>query len=200
MKEYLIKIVNLIKSIFLRIVKLVHLPLEEWVHITQDYQNVSSVRKNFFFPCIMLVLSLTFINALFKWSDLVFSEFLRDTLVRFSSLFAGVYFSVLLLNEVLRIKWVAGEASDKDNFYGCFTLTVFSSSIMWCMDMIQMFIPPLFFLAVLNIYVAYVIWCGLPILFRQLGDNHKGLLTLIAFVLMFLIPRAVGYVMLRIIE
>ncbi len=193
------------KSIFVRILNLVRNPQGEWKSILRDYEDVASVRKNFFFPCLLFVLLMFVIDCFirFDWAAMQnFSDFLsysaKRLVVSFSALFAGVYFSTLLLSRLLNSKFWDG---NEHNFYESFVLVVFCSSTMWMLNLIQMFIPSFFFLPILNIYVMYLVWCALPSFFPTMNeDNKKGIFTAVAFLLMFLCPIAVEKILLNLMS
>lgn len=182
------------KSIFIRILNLVRTPQEEWNAIVTDSPDVDSVRRSFFFPFLKFVTgAILFICILkFTWTGSSFPQFLGYSAIQFfvvfSSLFAGVYGSVLILNQLLAIRYFSGV---EKNFYKCFSLVVYPSSILWIITLLRMMIDALFFIEILDLYVAYVIWCGLTTVYPKLEDNKKGVLSIVILVLLFVCPTLV---------
>ncbi len=186
------------KSISIRILNLVRSPQNEWTRIASDSPNVDSVGRKFFFPFLLFVTAVILLICVLELirepqDAASFSQILRFVAIRFlvmlSSLFAGVYGSALILYELLKIRRFQVE---ENVFYKCFSLSVYSSSVMWVITLLSMMVKSLFFLKVVNLYVAYIIWCGLTVYYPSMKDNTKGLLSLVALVLMFVSPMMMG--------
>lgn len=184
------------KSVFLRIYFLVRFPQKTWGEIVGEGADIGKVRDGFFFPCLLVVGLVGALDAVldFQWMEMVFfAEFLRFLAIRllvlFTSLFAGVYATVLLLPLLQRVPRLT--KADLSDLYNRFALVVYASSVMWVLQLWHGLMPVLFFLPVLKIYVAYIIWCGLPILFPSIEENRIGWLAAIIFAMVLLCPLAV---------
>ncbi|MBR5971160.1 MAG: hypothetical protein IK017_00730 [Paludibacteraceae bacterium] len=188
------------KAIFIRMLNLVRSSQKEWSCIAVDSPSVDLVGRNFFFPFLLVMaiaLALTCIIELTVADFDSFSQFLGFVAVRFlvvlSSLFASVYGSALIMHGLLKIRFFRVE---ERAFYKCFSLFVYSSSIMWITFMLSMMIPSLFFLKVaVFLFEFYVIWCGLTVYYPTMKDNVKGVLMFVDVVLMFISPMLMVKIM-----
>lgn len=187
-------------SVIKVILRLIHSPHEEWEAIVERSKDTDDVRRDFFFPCLTIVIVVSILSSIihYHWSEMIyFTQFMqfmgRNLLILFATLFFGVITTSFCLSWVVKRRRFDVE---EEAFPRCFTLAVYASSIMWMLMLVENLIPSLFFLPVLNLYVVYVVWVGLPILFPSISmDEVKQYwMTLIAILLLILIPMGVNKV------
>ncbi len=194
---YLSAYVSVIKAIL----RLVHSPHDEWEAIVERSKDIDDVRRDFFFPCLTIVIIVSIVSSIihYHWSEMLnfthFMQFMgRNLLILFATLLMGIFATSYFLSKTLNSKWANVE---EDAYPRCFTLSVYASSIMWMLMLIEDLIPSLFFLPILNLYVVYVVWTGMPILFPSISmdETKRYWLTLIAIASLILIPMGVDKTM-----
>lgn len=191
------------KNAFLRILKLIYSPLNEWIKITQDEKDIASVRNHFFFPCLLLVvLSVVFLTIVQKinaysgvadqmpWIMLVGRQLFLKVTVVFTSVYVSMLMLNVLVNSYLKM-FHEGESQSSDfGLMHSYMLVVYPSSIIWLLDFVLSLFPSLFVLKVCYFfYTLYVIWCALIVLLPVCSNNIKrSVLSVAISLIIFLIP------------
>lgn len=191
------------KNAFLRILKLIYSPLNEWIKITQDEKDIASVRNHFFFPCLLLVvLSVVFLTIVQKinaysgvadqmpWIMLVGRQLFLKVTVVFTSVYVSMLMLNVLVNSYLKMFHEGGSQSSDFGLMHSYMLVVYPSSIIWLLDFVLSLFPSLFVLKVCYFfYTLYVIWCALIVLLPVCSNNIKrSVLSVAISLIIFLIP------------
>ncbi|HQJ89666.1 MAG TPA: Yip1 family protein, partial [Paludibacteraceae bacterium] len=153
-------------EIFKLVLQLIRSPREAWKDIIAADKDVRSMQNGFFYPLLGFVVLATFIGSWLNSQNFAFDQALKECVVVFSSFFAGYYFAILMLNEV--ITWRSFGL--KKNYVSCVRLITYTSSVMLTLKAVVSLWQDLFILYVINLYAAYIIWEGLSELFPTLGD------------------------------
>lgn len=179
------------KAIFYKVYNLIRSPKKEWEVIKNEALDLRSIRNKFFLPLLGVLLVCVIIGFFIDYELSMidtFGEFFKDcikkSVIVFTSYFAGFFLSVILLNEFISHKKL-GMSRD---FLVCARFLAYTSSLMICIKSIVALFPDLFVLYAFNLYSAYIIWEGTPVIFPKLEDNNRGYFTVGALVLLYLSP------------
>ncbi|HOI26657.1 MAG TPA: YIP1 family protein [Paludibacteraceae bacterium] len=177
-------------EIFKLVLQLIRSPREAWKDIIAADKDVRSMQNGFFYPLLGFVVLATFIGSWLNSQNFAFDQALKECVVVFSSFFAGYYFAILMLNEV--ITWRSFGL--KKNYVSCVRLITYTSSVMLTLKAVVSLWQDLFILYVINLYAAYIIWEGLSELFPTLGDAEaermgvKRNFTIVCMCLIYIFP------------
>ncbi|MCK9156571.1 MAG: YIP1 family protein [Paludibacteraceae bacterium] len=177
-------------EIFKLVLQLIRSPREAWKDIIAADKDVRSMQNGFFYPLLGFVVLATFIGSWLNSQNFAFDQALKECVVVFSSFFAGYYFAILMLNEV--ITWRSFGL--KKDYVSCVRLITYTSSVMLTLKAVVSLWQDLFILYVINLYAAYIIWEGLSELFPTLGDAEaermgvKRNFTIVCMCLIYIFP------------
>lgn len=187
------------RGIFKRIVDLVLNPKETWKVIEQEKSTLHEVRRGFFFPlmlCLLAVMTLHLALSAPEWESAssFFSYFLKGNTILLVATFVGFYFSYLLTLVLLKSDYVAGINPDS---LATFKLLLYASSFLWCIKMLTTLVSILFFLQLASVYVAYILWEGIPVMLPKVKEEKMGLLTIVLTILLYGCPFLMEKIMVK---
>ena len=171
----------MVRAIVIRIFRLIESPRATWKEIEEEEASAKEIQNNFFYPLVIIVALATFLGALINGKPIEYM--LKETVVVLTSTVAGYFIAVILLNEII------SRLFDVENSYAaCAGIIAYSIAFKLCVDVIVAIVPSLFILYLSNFYVAYIIWEGAGIMFRELKENKRGFFTVICFILLYVSP------------
>lgn len=171
------------------VLRLVRSPREAWDEIVASDNDVRTMQNGFFYPLLLLVVVATFVGSWLNSQNFAFDQTLKECVVVFSSYFAGYYFAILLLNEL-----IAKFLGEEKNYKACARMITYASSVMLTLKVVVSLLPDLFILYVINLYAVYIIWEGVAAVFPSLGDaeaennGKKGRFTMLCSALIYVFP------------
>lgn len=177
------------KTIFNRLKKLILSPSSEWEVIgSEDNQGISVVNQ-FALPLIALCTAAAFIGTSIYLDGFNLEEALKQSLLVFCSLYATVF---LAMGVLYFLSPRFGIEQDKNRF---FTFATYASSVIFAVKFVTELFPELFFLKILNLYTAYIIWEGVTPLLKVNEEQKPAFVVLASFVII-----AGNYLMFRLLH
>ncbi len=179
------------KELYIRVKKLFINPDKEWASIYLEKMSVRDIFFSYSMPLILISTLAVFIGSLINYHEarldiaLIHAAY---TLVAFMVSLITAYFLMLKLIPVLNVK------SDKETI---FKLIALPSLLIYITHLIVTLFPEIFFVRLLNLYAAFIIWEGYSHLFGF--DKHKKvLLAFITSAFVLLLPLGVFQILYRI--
>ncbi len=159
-----------------------------WDEISAENKPVKIIRENYVYPWIIFTVTLSFVFNLFYTQYKAFEFSLLNAIITALSLLGGYFISNLICLSYL--KKSKPELAVKND---CETLIVYSYTIIIVIDIVTIIIPSLFFLRILSIFIAYVIWEGCRAIWL-LKDEERGNIVLIFSIVLIFIPIIINKV------
>lgn len=154
------------KPIFYRLKNLLVSPSDEWRKIGGESVPGISVVHQYALPLIALCSIAAFFGTAIYLDGFNLEESLKKSLIVFTSLFASIYLSVGLIYFLMpRFNLL----QDRNSL---FVFVSYASSLIFAVKFITELFPELFFLKILNLYTAYIVWEGVSPMFK-IDEAHK---------------------------
>ena len=183
-------VVGMLKKLFFTAISLIFKPAESWKvlskHRTDDHETFLS---GYVFPFIGLILLATFLGVLFTRKEMDIQIALKESIVVLLSIFCGFFVSSYLIHEVWRISM-----HREKNMKLCQRFVGYSSSLMYCLNIIVSLLPEFFFLRFLVIYTIYIVWEG-AIPFMEVNESEQLKFVGIATVIILVTPLAIAFLL-----
>lgn len=177
-----------IKNILIRTKNLLISPDKEWSMILSDDDKGFKAVNNFALPLIALCTGAAFIGELISTTGVNFEQALIAGILSFFSSYVGIYLAMGI------IRFFAPRFGVAQDTKTILTLVVYASAVYFVVEFITKLIPDLFFLRILALYLAYVVWEGVvPIM--KVEDKHKGGFVLFCSFAILASPILSGYLL-----
>lgn len=155
-----------IKQILIRTKNLITSPEKEWNEIIENGEKGFKAVNNFALPLIGLSTAAAFLGDLILMG-FNFEHALVEGILTFGSSYVGIFLAMGI------IRFFAPRFNVSQEQKSILTLVVYASSVYFVVEFITNLIPELFFLRILSLYLAFVVWEGVvPIL--KVEDGQKG--------------------------
>jgi hypothetical protein len=161
MRKIIIKIVSRLWGLMMK-------TAETWENISNDVNKKNTSLKIYFLPLVLLsCLFLFFFKSIYA-SQRPFETGFIYSVVNFISLVGTYYITYKICYFYFtKNKKEFGTKINIDTFIS------YSFSIIFVTKIVVTIIPSLFFLQILNIYTAYIVWEGAKIIFK-LNEEEQG--------------------------
>ena len=182
-----------LKDVFSRVYRLIVDCQGEWGKIEEEHATLHTVRREFLFPMMACLLLTRFFCLWWNVPDMTevenyLSYFLKGLGVTLAEVFVGFYLAYLFAMIAERVRYVAGIIPDAMEV---FKLLLYSSSILWAIQMLTDLFSILFFLKVASVYVVFVLWTGIPIVQKRVQEEKRSVLAIVLFLLIYACPLLV---------
>jgi len=176
---------NIIFQIFTRVRNLMLHPAREWKEIAAENNSRKTVYLRFVLPWLCLIAIATVIGTWLAASRELYSVWfvLYWILFLWTSLSAGLYFSALLITEIM-----AHQMGTRDHNRD-FALIAYASGAAYMVIAFVTLFPFFNELLILAFYSCYLFWRGIPYLIRVKSQKQMiyGLLSFIIILLVHLL-------------
>lgn len=165
------------KFIFNRLKNLIVSPSAEWKAISKEELSGLNVVNQFALPLIAMSSLAAFIGTSIYLEGFNVEESLKKALLVFLSLLASVYVAVGV------VYFLMPKFNLEQDRGRVFMFVAYASSVIFAVKFITELIPELFFLKILNLYTAYIVWEGVTPIFNVDEKDKPGFVVLAAFIL-----------------
>ena len=168
-------------------------PATAWKKIIEDKSEDEKQILQYALILILCCVAATFVSGLFAKGNFRFVHAFVRAIVT-GIVCTGTLWGVFYLLTTSLRKWL--------NFIPdriiCLQLTVYSTALLFFVDIVTVLIPPLFFLKILNAYTIYIIWEGVGACFN-FEEKHRGNLAMLLSAGVLLLPFAIEKILLFIL-
>jgi len=146
-----------------------------WNEIAVEKTSVSVIRRQYVFPWIALTVAVAFLFNL-----QTFEKAILNAIITAISLFGGYFISNFICFAYLK-----NSRPDLASKTDSETLIAYSYTIIILIDLVTIIAPSLFFLRVLSIFAAYVIWEGCRAIWQLKEDERGNIVLIFSLVVIF---------------
>ncbi len=146
-------------------------PNATWELIASEKMEVKDLRASYVLPWIVLCVALSFLAALLHSPERKFEMALLKASVNAISLLGGYFLACRLCWEFLRKK--TGLTFSQA---ACESVVAYSFTTVFVLKMLVSLIPSLFFLQILVIHAAYLLWGGLGAVMKMSEKEREQFL------------------------
>jgi len=146
-----------------------------WNEIASEKASVSVIRRQYIFPWIALT-----VTGAFLFNLGTFEKAILNAIITAISLIGGYFISNFICFAYLKNSQ-PGLASKIHSE----TLIAYSYTIIILIEMVTIIAPSLFFLRVLSIFAAYVIWEGCRAIWQLKEDERGNIVLVFSLVVIF---------------
>lgn len=144
------------KRLYKTAISLIFRPSEAWKRLQlKQYDDHESFLSEYVYPFIGLVTLAAFMGILFTRKGFDLQIALKETIVVLLSMLGGFFIASWIINELWQK--VFHRASDMKL---CQCFVGYSSSLLYCLNIVLYLLPEFFFLRFLVLYTIYVVWEG----------------------------------------
>ncbi|SMO78390.1 hypothetical protein SAMN06265379_107159 [Saccharicrinis carchari] len=180
------------RDLFVRTKNLIVTPKQEWQAIFNEKSDANMILANYVLPYIGALSLLSFVSHLASHSSYPFESALKQAVLLFTSFFLGLYVTYFITIKLIPKFTVKTYASDIKIL--AYKLTAYSSLILYLVKISTALIPQIYFLHILGLYVAYLVWLGSGKLGEFESIDLRIVFSIIVSVLLLFVP----YFLLRI--
>lgn len=165
------------RALFIRIKNLIVSPSSEWTVIAEEELTGVNVVHKYALPLIAFCSLAAFLGTAIYLEGFNVEESLKKALLIFCSLFFSVYVSMGALYYAMPR---FGLNQNRDLV---FKFVAYSSTVIFAVKFVTELIPELFFLKILVLYTAYIVWEGVTPIFNIDEKFKPGFVTLASLIL-----------------
>lgn len=166
---------------------LIFKPAEAWSSVSGEDGEHEAFLSRYIYPLAGMIALSAFVGVLFNRKEFDFVIALKSTIMAAVSSLGGFFLGACLLNELWR-----GMFNRAKDMKLCQFFTGYASAIMFLLEIVLSLLPEFFFLRILVLYTAYIIWEG-AIPFMQVNENEQLKFTICASAVIMLSPFAVYF-------
>jgi len=144
--------------------------------------------KTYVRPWVILCVVISFVFDAFYSDSKPFTTGFLSAVITAVSMFGAYFLTRYFVLSFVRKNWETDHAESKIE-----TLVAYSFTVFFAIKLVVIVIPSLFFLQILNIYTAYLVWEGARILLNVDEDN-RGKIMLITSLSVIFIPGIISRV------
>jgi len=162
-----------IKNIIERPWKLLIATTATWDSIATLKVTKKEIRQQFVFPWIAICVLVVFIFKSLYAPDKALEVGLFNAIITAVSFIGGYFFSITICFWYLR-----NQHPEKIDAIACEKVVSFSFTTIFVLKVITTILPGMFFLQILNIYTAYLVWEGCRAILK-LNEEERGNIVLV---------------------
>ena len=153
-----------------------------WDKIVSEKVPVKTIRTTYVYPWIVISCVLMFLFCYIYASGKAFELAIINTIIETISLAGGYFISNLICFAYLK-KYKPNLASKPD----CERLIAYSFTVIILIEIITIVAPSLFFLKILCMYIAYLLWEGCRAIWL-LKEDDRGDIVLVFSITIIFVP------------
>ncbi|HLP03960.1 MAG TPA: YIP1 family protein [Paludibacter sp.] len=161
---------------------------ETWEKIAVQNSTVNEVRKNFVYPWIVFCVFIVGISNGIYAQDKHIETGILNAIITGISLFGGYF----LTNRIC-FWYLRKQQNGASTYKASETLVSYSFTCLFALKAITTILPGLFFLQILNVFIAYLVWegCGAVL---KLNEDERGNIVLVFSLVIILVPLLISSV------
>ena len=180
----------MLKELFITAISLIIKPSEAWKDLsTKRNDSHDSFLSGYVYPFMGLIILAAFLGALFSSKENNLQIALKESIVVFLSMFGGFFIASYLVNEVWHT--VFHRAPDMKL---CQRFVGYSSSLMYCLNIVLSLLPEFFFLRFLLVYTIFIIWEGV-IPFLDVKEPEQLKFSALSTAIIIVMPFAITFIL-----
>ena len=146
----------MLKDLFNIAISLIFKPSETWKDLSkQRNDSHDSFLSGYVYPFMGLIVAAAFLGVLFTGKEKDLQIALKESIVTLLSMFGGFFLASYLVNEVWHTI-----LHHENKMKLCQRFVGYSSSLMYCLNIVLSLFPEFFFLRFLLLYTIYIVWEG----------------------------------------
>lgn len=166
-----------LKNILVRAKNMVLFPGKEWIAILESEEQGLKAVNLFALPLIALCTAAAFLGDLVMMG-FNFEHALIKGILTFGSSYVGLFLAMAI------IQFLAPKFNVTQDRNKILTLVVYASTIFFVVEFVTHLIPELFFLKILALYLAFVVWEGVTPVFGLEESQKGGFVVFCSFVIL----------------
>ncbi len=176
------------KNIFIQAWELMVTTTVAWDDIASKNATRKSIRSQYSFPWILIcVFSVLFFKSLYANEKPIETGFLNAIITAVS------YFGGYFLSNAICYWYLRKQIPDKYSELDCEKIVSYSLTTIFIIKTITTALPSLFFLQILYVYTAYLVWEGCRAVLK-LEDEERGNIVIIFSLLIIFSPALISFV------
>ena len=178
------------KRIFKTAMSLIVKPSDAWnVLCEKGEDDHESFLSGYVYPFIGMVTLAVFAGVFFTRKEFDLQIALKESIVSLLSVFGGFFLASYLINEMLRIVFHRAQ-----NFKLCQRFVGYSSSLLYCLNIVLCLFPEFFFLRFLVFYTIYIVWEG-AIPYMEVKESEQLKFVSIATLIIIATPYTIEFIL-----
>ena len=178
-----------LKNIFIRSWGLMMSTSPTWEGIAEEQLKENDSLKQFFFPWTIFCTFIVFVFEALYANNKNFEIGFIYAIINVMSLLGSFYFTKSIANSYLKKNHEA--IYSKLNIE---KIVAYSFTVVFVIKLVTTIIPSLFFLQILNIYTAYIVWEGCRVIF-DINEDQRGKMMLLISLSIIFTPSVISRVM-----
>ncbi|MDR1332275.1 MAG: hypothetical protein LBK07_09255 [Tannerella sp.] len=162
-------------------------PSEAWTSAPREDDGHEAFLSRYVYPLIGVIALAAFLGVLFNRKEFDFVIALKSAIMELVSSAGGFFLGAWLLGEI----WRSVFKRPKDMKL-CRYFVGYASSLMFLLRIVLSLLPEFFFLHVIVLYTAYIIWEG-AVPFMLVRENEQLKFTIYASLAVMLSPTAIYF-------
>ncbi|MDR0370416.1 MAG: hypothetical protein LBH80_00965 [Prevotellaceae bacterium] len=182
-----------IKYIFTAAWDLVFSTKQTWSHVEKEMKSVREIRSGYVFPWIAVCVLTSFVSSFFVSDTNLFEKAFLNFIITSAALVGGYFLTIKICR-----RYFAKEYPLDENIVKIETVVAYSFTTIFLLEVITSVFPSLFFLQILSIHAAYLVWEGSGVVFGIEEDKKGNIALVFALAIIFvpvLINRAIHWML-----
>ena len=180
----------MLKNLFNTAISLIIKPSEAWKDLSKKRNDShESFLSGYVYPFMGLIILTVFIGALFTGREKNLQIALKESIVVMLSVFGGFFLASYLINEV----WHS-ILHRQPNMKLCQRFVGYSSSLMYCLNIVLSLLPEFFFLRFLVIYTIYIVWEGV-IPYLDVKEPEQLMFAGLSTAIIIITPLVIAFIL-----
>jgi ABC-type multidrug transport system permease subunit len=177
-----------LRNIIERPLKLIFATSATWDIIASLKVTKLDLRKRFLIPWVAFIVGIVFIFSILYAPNKSIEVGIINTIITILS-FIGGYF----LSNAICFWYLRKQYHEKYSALACEKIVCFSFTAIFILKVITTVLPSLFFLQILSIYTAYLIWEGCRAILK-LNEEERGNIVLVFTLTIVFLPVLIGQI------
>jgi len=178
------KIINILELPW----KLIISTIATWDFIASSHVSKKEIRNQFVFPWIAITVMVVFIFESLYASDKPLQTGLIHAIINTVSLIGGYF-----LSNTICFWYLRKQEPEKFTALDCETIVSYSFSAIFLLKIVTTVMPSLFFLQILNIYTAYLVWEGCRAVLKM-NEEERGNIVLVFTIFIIFSPVIINQI------
>jgi len=178
------KIINILELPW----KLIISTTATWDNIASSHASKKEIRNQYVFPWIAITVMVVFIFESVYASEKPLQTGLINAIISSVSLFGGYF-----LSNTICFWYLRKQQPEKYTALDCERIVSYSFSAVFLLKIVTTVLPSLFFLQILNIYTAYMVWEGCRAVLKM-NEEERGNIVLIFTLFIIFSPVVISLI------
>ena len=176
------------KKLFNTAILLIFKPKEAWMGLVKrQEEDNESFLSAYIYPFVGLIALTAFIGVLFTRKEFDVQIALKSSILALLSMFCGFFLASYLINEIWHTYFHRNR-----NIKLCQRFVGYSSSLLYCLNIILSLLPEFFFLRFSVLYTIYIAWEG-AIPYMDVKESEQLKFVSISTAIIIVAPMAIEF-------